>query len=73
MDRELLTALVASATTATTADHGPLVRLASRCWPGPPDATMPAALHWLRRWRPQPIVASLPECGCATGRCGSCN
>jgi hypothetical protein len=73
MDRELLASLVASATTSASLDHGPLVRLAGRCWPGTPDGTSPAALHWVRRWRPERLVAVLPPCGCATGRCGSCN
>jgi hypothetical protein len=73
MDRPQLAALVASATTAGSHDHAPLIRLAGRCWPGHGDRTVPAALHWLRRWRPQTLVAAPPECECATGRCTACN
>jgi hypothetical protein len=48
--------------------------VAGRCWPGgPADRTEPAALHWLRRWRPVRAFAALPVCSCAAGRCAVCN
>ncbi len=72
MDRELLAALVASASTPASAD-GSLSRLAARCWPGAADATVPAARDWVRRWGPTSFAAVLPQCACAAGRCGACN
>jgi hypothetical protein len=73
MDRDLLATLVGSASTPASADQGPLTRLARSCWPHAADSTVPAALHWVRRWGPHPHVAPLPGCACATGRCGTCN
>ena len=73
MDRELLATLVASASTSTSADPGPLARLAARCWPRPADGHVPAALDWVRRWGPGPLAAPIAACACATGRCGTCN
>lgn len=73
MDRELLAALVSSASTAGSPDRGPLSRLAGRCWPHAADGTVPVALDWVRRWAPRPHLAAMPECVCATGRCGTCN
>jgi hypothetical protein len=37
------------------------------------DRTQPAALAWVKQWRPQRLGAVLPECTCARGRCTSCN
>jgi hypothetical protein len=53
-------------------------RLASRimgfCWPGgSDDRSEPAALDWVRRWRPASAGAALPVCSCAAGNCGICN
>lgn len=73
MDRDLLASLVESASTSASSDRNAVTRLARRCWPPSADGTQPAALQWVRRWRPQPAVAALPECVCATGRCGTCN
>jgi hypothetical protein len=49
-------------------------RLAVECWPGGcADRSEPAALKWLRRWRPTSSAVSPPACSCATGRCRICN
>jgi hypothetical protein len=46
----------------------------SRCWPaGLADRSDPAALEWLRRWRPARSLSALPACSCAAGRCMVCN
>jgi len=37
------------------------------------DRSSPVASEWLRRWRPAPMPLALPDCACATGRCGVCN
>ena len=43
-------------------------------WPGgTADRTQPAALEWLRRWRPQRTAFTPRECACAVGRCSACN
>jgi len=48
--------------------------LAGACWPGgPADRAEPAALHWLRRWRPARAAVPLRLCSCAGGRCAVCN
>jgi hypothetical protein len=48
--------------------------LQDRSWPdGGDDRTKPAALPWLRRWRPGGPRPRLPFCECATGRCLVCN
>jgi hypothetical protein len=48
--------------------------LQGRSWPGgPSDRIEPAALSWLRRWRPKDTMQSLPVCECASGRCLVCN
>jgi hypothetical protein len=45
-----------------------------RCWPGGhADRSEPAALEWVRRWRPIRATAGLPACVCAAGRCAVCN
>jgi hypothetical protein len=44
------------------------------CWPGgPADRSEPAALEWVRRWRPDRTEATLPLCSCWAGRCPVCN
>ena len=44
------------------------------CWPGgPADRSDPAALEWLRRWRPARSLSGLPACSCGAGRCAVCN
>jgi hypothetical protein len=49
-------------------------RVAGHCWPGgPADRTEPAALRWLRHWRPGRALAPIPVCSCANGRCAVCN
>ncbi|HZE03985.1 MAG TPA: hypothetical protein VE127_02105 [Solirubrobacteraceae bacterium] len=47
--------------------------IVASCWPGgTQDRIDPAALGWLRRWRPRSATA-LPTCTCETGRCRVCN
>jgi len=49
-------------------------RIVSFCWPGgSDDRSEPAALDWVRRWRPATGGAALPVCSCAAGICGVCN
>jgi hypothetical protein len=49
-------------------------RIAARCWPGGgSDRSEPAAVAWLRQWRPSKVGAKLPACSCAAGRCPVCN
>jgi hypothetical protein len=49
-------------------------RIVHACWPGgAEDRTDRAALHWVRRWRPERLGAALPACSCAAGRCPVCN
>ena len=67
-----IAALVASAH-AGTRDLAGLARLVHRTWPEASDATRPAALDWVRRWRPTRLVAPPPDCTCAAGTCGWCN
>lgn len=51
-----------------------VARLARACWPtGVDDRTQPAALNWVRRWRPARIGAAIPACSCTRGRCAVCN
>jgi hypothetical protein len=48
--------------------------IVSTCWPGgSEDRSEPAALDWIRHWRPERIAAELPACSCLTGRCVVCN
>jgi hypothetical protein len=49
------------------------MELLRRCWPRGGDRTDPAALGWVRRWRPERAALSPPACACATGRCAVCN
>ena len=37
------------------------------------DRLHPPALEWVRRWGPSRAAATLPGCGCAAGRCTTCN
>jgi hypothetical protein len=53
---------------ASARDVGRLLRAGS-----PEDRTHPAALEWVRRWRPDRAGATLPGCSCAVGRCTLCN
>ena len=49
-------------------------RVLHACWPGGfDDRTEPAALGWIRRWRPAKAGATVPVCSCASGRCAVCN
>jgi hypothetical protein len=49
-------------------------RIVSSCWPGgAEDRTEPAALAWIRRWRPTSGGMVLPTCSCATGHCAHLN
>ncbi len=48
--------------------------IAGACWPGgASDRLEPAAVAWIRRWRPARAGAVLPACSCAAGRCPVCN
>ena len=48
--------------------------LARFCWPGgPADRSEPVARGWLRMWGPVKVIAAVPACGCASGRCTICN
>ena len=49
--------------------------IVARCWPGgEADHTEPAALSWVRRWRPATAGTELPVCSCsAGGHCPVCN
>jgi hypothetical protein len=48
--------------------------LLRHCWPGgQADYSEPVARGWLRMWGPVKVVASVPDCGCAGGRCRICN
>lgn len=40
---------------------------------GRADQAHPAALEWVRRWRPARAHALMPDCSCAAGRCATCN
>jgi hypothetical protein len=43
-------------------------------WPGGhADRLEPVARGWLRMWGPVKVIATVPACGCATGRCTVCN
>lgn len=45
-----------------------------RCWPGDTaDTHEPAAIEWVRRWRPRGPLPVLAGCSCAAGRCLVCN
>jgi hypothetical protein len=51
-----------------------VARVSRECWPGgPADRCEPAALAWLRRWRPVRALAQIPVCSCSAGRCAVCN
>jgi hypothetical protein len=75
MNNNEIRAHIQAASTETAADVvGLTSRIIRTCWPGgPEDRTEPAALEWLRYWRPQRFAAELPACTCATGRCAVCN
>lgn len=49
-------------------------RLLAAAWPGgTEDHTDAVARGWLRMWGPVRVVADVPDCGCARGRCLICN
>jgi len=49
-------------------------RMQRICWPGgSADRSEPAAIAWVRRWRPARAGAPVPLCSCAQGRCVMCN
>jgi hypothetical protein len=49
-------------------------RLLRHCWPGgQADHSEPVARGWLRMWGPVKVIATVPTCGCASGRCTICN
>jgi hypothetical protein len=49
-------------------------RLSGACWPGGgSDRLEPAAVAWVKRWRPASAAIALPMCACAVGRCAICN
>jgi hypothetical protein len=51
-----------------------VARMQRSCWPGgSTDRTEPAAIAWVRRWRPARFGAHVPVCSCAQGRCVMCN
>jgi hypothetical protein len=51
-----------------------VTRIVRACWPGGAgDRLEPAAVEWVRRWRPRGSAASAPACACAAGRCLLCN
>jgi hypothetical protein len=71
---ELRTHITAVAESRPVEQQGLTSRLVMHCWPGgPQDRSNPAALAWLRQWRPQRSAAQLPACSCASGRCAICN
>jgi hypothetical protein len=72
-NRAQLAALVEAAATRERAARGPLAALVAAQRPGPVDHSLPAAAEWLRRWRPQRLTATAPDCTCAAGRCTWCN
>ena len=75
MDREELRQHLDAAAPSGGKDARRLAALIlGACWPGgPEDRTERVALDWLRRWRPEQVVAELPACSCSTGRCVVCN
>jgi hypothetical protein len=51
-----------------------MARIQRACWTGDgADRTQPAALGWVKRWRPARAAATLPACSCEHGRCALCN
>jgi hypothetical protein len=66
MDRDEIRRHIRSAAT-----HGVTRHIMPRL--SPEDRIEPAALRWLRRWRPERAAVSLPVCSCAVGRCAICN
>lgn len=54
--------------------HSLTSRILRSCWPGgSDDRTEPAALAWLRQWRPDRMGTPLPACSCTSGHCLVCN
>jgi hypothetical protein len=75
MDYDKLRELISAAASGRGPDAGGVTsRILAACWPGgSEDRTERAALEWVRRWRPQTVVAVVPRCSCVTGRCAACN
>ncbi len=64
----------AAAESDAAAIAGLIGQMVSLCWPGgASDRTEPAALPWLRTWRPARGAAILPACSCRRGHCAICN
>jgi hypothetical protein len=75
MDHEqLLTHILAVADRPEDRMRGLTEWIVASCWPGGlDDHAEPAALGWLRRWRPEGSGTELPTCRCSTGHCTICN
>jgi hypothetical protein len=74
-NQETIAAHIESVSSRSASDTDRLAsRIARSCWPGGAgDRLEPAALEWVRRWRPRgPIVGAI-ACACASGRCQVCN
>ncbi len=76
-DRETREAVEVHIRAAGRPEHESLLladQLLRHCWPGgQADRSEPVARGWLRMWGPVKVIASVPACGCATGRCTICN
>jgi hypothetical protein len=46
--------------------------LMRQAWPAGAEGTSGIGREWVRRWTPA-TTAFTPDCGCAAGRCGTCN
>jgi hypothetical protein len=66
---------IAAARSRSDGEMGRLTsRIVARCWPGGgSDRSEPAALAWVRHWRPSKVGARLPACSCTAGHCPVCN
>jgi hypothetical protein len=73
MDHDFIHKQIESLREGARRDHT-MDRIARGCWPGgAEDRTEPAALKWVRQWRPATFAASLPACSCTAGKCRICN
>jgi len=61
----------AARTDAETTDL--TARILDAHWPGGTDRSEPAALGWVRRWRPGKSEATLTACSCPATHCLVCN
>jgi hypothetical protein len=74
MDQYELRAHIAALSGSRRVERRGLVKIAAACWPGGmSDRVDPAALQWVRRWRPEKIGPSVPVCSCQVGHCALCN